>query len=60
MTKHGEQPMKRRNLHISDKLWRELERYAGELGARRGRPATTSETIHQILSHAIHHQHKQK
>jgi len=60
MTKHGEQPMKRRNLHISDKLWRELERYAGELGARRGRPVTTSEAIRQVLSRAMRRRRERK
>lgn len=46
-------PMTRRNIHLPDGLWRELQRYAAELSARRGKPVSTADAARRILHRAM-------
>jgi hypothetical protein len=45
--------MERRNIHLPNGLWRELERYAADLGARAGKPVSVAEAIRQILERSM-------
>lgn len=49
----GDEAMTRRNLHLSDALWEQLEEYAAELGYKQGKPVSVAEAIRQILERAM-------
>ena len=45
--------MTRRNLHIPDRLWAQLQAYAGRLSAAEERPVSTAEAMRRILEAAL-------
>ena len=45
--------MTRRNLHIPDRLWTQLQAYAGRLSAAEERPVSTAEAMRRILEAAL-------
>jgi hypothetical protein len=45
--------MTRRNLHLSDALWAQLEAYAEELSDKAGKTVSVAEVVRQILERAM-------
>jgi hypothetical protein len=45
--------MTRRNLWLPDALWRAAEKYAAGLGAKEGKPVSTTEAVRRILDRAL-------
>ena len=49
----GDGPMTRRNFHLPDSLWSDLEAYAAELGQRERKPVSVAEAVRRILKRSM-------
>lgn len=45
--------MTRRNVHLPDRTWEQLQEYADELSEKEGRLVTASEAVRRILTRSL-------
>jgi hypothetical protein len=48
-----DEPMTRRNLHLPDTLWRQLDEHAKALSVKEGKPVSVAEGVRRILERAM-------
>jgi hypothetical protein len=48
-----DEPMVRRMVHLPGSLWEEIERYAADMGAKKGKPVSVAEAVRTVLQRAM-------